>query len=222
MADTPSQTERPLIALVDDEKEITQIIAEELSSDYDAVQFNQPRQFVEAIKSRAINPAVLVIDLKMPGMTGLEVLRELSELGVSIPTVMFSGYLDKQDAMTAVELGVLHMIEKPIDLNMVHEIVNESLVDWDLMRIRNEIRENIKEVRAIYSTVREAIADHVPQEVGDKIFVTQSGGNKIKVDELLMTLDEKLAFLLREEVLLVKLKQKQVRRVLEKQGYRAS
>lgn len=214
------ETDRPLVALVDDEKEITELLAEELKTDYEVIQFNSPQRFVEAIKSNVVKPAILVIDLKMPVLNGLEVLRQISEFGASIPTIMFSGYLDKEDAISALELGVIHIIEKPIDIAIVHEVVNDSLIDWELMKTRGDIRQLTKQVKEIYSTLRMAVSNYVPPEIVDKIFVGP-GGEGEKFDTLLESLEEKLEFLLREENLLAKMKQTQYRKALEKQADRS-
>lgn len=215
------ESDRPLVALVDDEKEITELLAEELRGDYEVIQFNSPQKFVEAIKSKVIRPAVLVIDLKMPVLNGLETLRQLSEAGVAIPTIMFSGYLDKEDAISALELGVIHIIEKPIDIAIVHEVVNDSLIDWELMKTRTDIRDLTKQVKEIYSTLRLAVSNYVPPEIVDKIFIGPGGGTE-SFDTILESLEEKLEFLLREENLLAKMKQTQYRKALEKQAQRAS
>lgn len=215
------ESDRPLVALVDDEKEITELLAEELKTDYEVIQFNNPQRFVEAIRNKVIRPAVLVIDLKMPVLNGLETLRQLSETGVAIPTIMFSGYLDKEDAISALELGVIHIIEKPIDIEIVHEVVNDSLIDWELMKTRQDIRDLTKQIKEIYSTLRMAVANYVPAEIVDKIFVSPSG-DSVNFDSLLENLEDKLEFLLREENLLAKMKQTQYRKALEKQAQRAS
>jgi FixJ family two-component response regulator len=215
------QTNLPLVALVDDEKGITELLADELGSEYEVMQFNNPHKFVEAVKNKLIQPAVLVIDLRMPVLSGLDTLRLLNEAGFSIPTIMFSGYLEKEDAISALELGVVHVIEKPIDINIVHEIVNDSLIDWELMKTRKEIRNLTTQVKEIYTTLRLAIMNYVPGEIVEKIFVGPGGGAE-SFDAILDTLEQKLEFLMREENLLAKMKQTQYRKALEKQAQRAS
>lgn len=215
------ESDRPLVALVDDEKEITELLAEELKGDYEIMQFNNPQKFVEAVRNKVIRPAVLVIDLKMPVLNGLETLKQISDAGVSIPTIMFSGYLDKDDAISALELGVIHIIEKPVDIEVVHQVVNDSLIDWELMKTRQDIHNLTKQVKELYSTLRMAVTNYVSPEIVDKIFIGSNGNNE-NFDSLLETLEEKLEFLLREENLLAKMKQTQYRKALEKQAHRAS
>jgi len=215
------ESDRPLVALVDDEKEITELLSEELKGDYEVIQFNNPQKFVEAVKNKVIRPAVLVIDLKMPVLNGLETLKQINEAGVAIPTIMFSGYLDKDDAITALELGVIHIIEKPVDIEVVHEVVNDSLIDWELLKTRQDIRELTKQVKELYSTLRMAVTNYVSPDIVDKIFIG-ANGNPESFESLLGTLEEKLEFLLREENLLAKMKQTQYRKALEKQAQRVS
>ncbi|MEY4616065.1 MAG: hypothetical protein RJB66_1025 [Pseudomonadota bacterium] len=214
--------ERPLVALVDDETEITQILADDLEADFETIQFNHPKQFLDAIRADSLKPAVLVIDLKMPGLTGLEVLRQLNEWGHQIPTVMFSGYLDKEDAITAMELGVLHLLEKPIDLEYLRTAVSESVTDWELKRVRQQIKEMLSQTKEIISGVRLSVSQFVAPSILDKIFVIHEGHAKVAVDQLLEQLDERLTELLQEENLLVKMKQTQYRKAFEKQSKRVS
>lgn len=213
------ETDKPLIVVVDDESEITELLAEELESEYQVIQFNVPQRFIDAIKAGIINPAVLVTDLKMPVINGLEMLKLLSEIGFSIPTIMFSGYLDKDDAIKALELGVIHILEKPIDTAIVHEVVSDSLIDWELVKARKEIRELTKQVKEIYSTLRMSISNYVPKEIIDKVFIVP-GEKHQSFDDLLESLESKLDFLMREETLLSKIKQTQYRNALAKQAGR--
>ena len=64
-------------------------------------------------------PGCLVLDVKMPGMTGLELLRKLADDGVRIPVVMVSGHADVRIAVEAMTLGALTLLEKPFRLDEV-------------------------------------------------------------------------------------------------------
>jgi FixJ family two-component response regulator len=213
------ESDKPLIAVVDDEREITELLEDELKSDFQVIQFNVPLRFIEAIKSNLIQPAVLVTDLKMPTINGLEMLKQLNEIGFSVPTIMFSGYLDKEDAIKALELGVIHILEKPIDTAIVHEVVSDSLIDWELSRTRNDIRLMTKQVKEIYTALRISISNYVPKEIVDKVFIAPGGKNE-SFDDLLEALEEKLEFLMKEENLLSKIKQTQYKNALAKQAGR--
>ncbi len=220
MVNIKLESSKPLVAVVDDEKEITELLAEELNDEFQVVQFNAPQKFIEAIKTNMITPAVLITDLKMPILNGLEMLKLVAELGLSVPTIMFSGYLDKDDAITALELGVIHILEKPIDTSVVRDVVKDSIVDWELMQTRKDIHELAKQIKELYSTLRLSISNYVAKDIVDKIFMTQDGKNE-GFDVLLDNIENKLEVLLNEEMLLSKAKQAQFKNALAKQAGRS-
>jgi FixJ family two-component response regulator len=64
----------------------------------------------------ADQPGCLVLDLKMDGMTGLELQRKLADDGATIPVVMISGHADVRIAVEAMTLGAVTLLEKPFRL----------------------------------------------------------------------------------------------------------
>jgi len=70
-------------------------------------------QALELVKS--FEPHILVADLKMPRKDGLELLRDIREMGISIPTLMISGLGDIPDAVEAMKLGAVDYLRKPVD-----------------------------------------------------------------------------------------------------------
>ncbi len=64
---------------------------------------------------RALNPHILLADLKMPRIDGLGLLHNINTLGLSLATIMISGKGDLTDAVQAMKLGALDYLRKPID-----------------------------------------------------------------------------------------------------------
>lgn len=75
-------------------------------------------------------PGCLVLDIKMPGMTGLELQRKLADDGVNIPIVMISGHADVRIAVEAMTLGAVTLLEKPFRLEELLAHVRKA-VDKD-------------------------------------------------------------------------------------------
>lgn len=65
----------------------------------------------------ANEPGCLVLDIRMPGMTGLELQRALADMGATIPVVMISGHADVRIAVEAMTLGAVTLLEKPFRLD---------------------------------------------------------------------------------------------------------
>lgn len=62
-------------------------------------------------------PGCLVLDLKMPGMTGVELQQKLADEGVAIPIVVVSGHADVRTAVEVMTLGAVTLLEKPFRLD---------------------------------------------------------------------------------------------------------
>ena len=72
-------------------------------------------------------PGCLVLDIRMPGMTGLELQRKLADGGVTIPVVMISGHADVRIAVEAMSLGAVTLLEKPFRLDELLAHVRKAL-----------------------------------------------------------------------------------------------
>lgn len=71
----------------------------------------------EFLAAYADEPGCLVLDIRMPGMTGLELQRKLADDGLTIPVVMISGHADVRIAVEAMALGAVTLLEKPFRLD---------------------------------------------------------------------------------------------------------
>ena len=72
-------------------------------------------------------PGCLVLDIRMPGMTGLELQRKLADDGVTLPVVMVSGHADVRIAVEAMTLGAVTLLEKPFRLDELLGHVRRAL-----------------------------------------------------------------------------------------------
>jgi two-component system response regulator len=84
------------------------------------------------------NPAVLLLDIKMPRMDGLEVLREIrgDEALKRLPVVILTSSREEQDLITSYDLGVNAYVVKPVDSASFFESVRELGVFWALINER--------------------------------------------------------------------------------------
>lgn len=91
---------------------------------------NPVREFASAADFLAAytgEPGCLVLDIRMPGMTGLELQRKLGDDGVPIPVVMISGHADVRIAVEAMTLGAVTLLEKPFRLEELLSHVRRAL-----------------------------------------------------------------------------------------------
>jgi len=87
--------------------------------------FADARAFLAAY--RFDQPGVLVLDLNMPGMSGLDLQQSLKEQGVLLPVIFLSGGADVTKAVRAVKEGAIDFIEKPFDYKRILALVQEAI-----------------------------------------------------------------------------------------------
>ena len=81
----------------------------------------------EFLAAYSDEPGCLVLDIRMPGMTGLELQRKLADDGANIPVVMISGHADVRIAVEAMTLGAVTLLEKPFRLDELVVSVRKAL-----------------------------------------------------------------------------------------------
>ncbi|MDD3653913.1 MAG: response regulator [Desulfotomaculaceae bacterium] len=83
-------------------------------------------------KARASIPALILLDIKMPVMNGLEMLRQLKELNINVPVVLMTAYYDIDKIKKAIEGVALNFINKPFDIDELLGLIKRVLADNQL------------------------------------------------------------------------------------------
>lgn len=121
------------LLIVDDMRFICQLLAEALSIEgltVEGLTVKTSLNGKQAINMiRAQTPALIIIDQVMPGMDGLQTLREVQELISDVPVIMISGYPEEQqEIIDARKQGLIqHYITKPFDIPYLIQVVEGIL-----------------------------------------------------------------------------------------------
>jgi len=141
--------EKTKVLVIDDDPKVCWILSEGLSSSFD---FVSARDGVEGIQMVSTEkPALILLDIKMPGMTGLEVLEKLNKQENRPEVIMISGHGDTKYVVESMRLGAAEFIDKPFDVREVEIHINGVM---ERMRLKKEVTELKKElrVRSDYAT----------------------------------------------------------------------
>jgi excisionase family DNA binding protein len=118
-ASAPTRADRRArILVVDDEASIRDLLAKVLK-DYDVDVVPDGRSAIELLRLYPYN--LLIVDLKMPGMDGLSVIREGKRLKSDLRVIVITGYSTEASAIDALNLGVDGYLTKPFRVNQVLE-----------------------------------------------------------------------------------------------------
>jgi two-component system response regulator FixJ len=87
--------------------------------------FDSAKSFLELLPQ--IRSGCIITDVRMPGITGIDLLRRVKELGVEIPVIVITGHGDVSLAVEAMKIGAVDFLEKPYDDDVLLAAVRGSL-----------------------------------------------------------------------------------------------
>jgi DNA-binding NtrC family response regulator len=113
------------VLLIDDEVEFGSALAERLRlRDYDARAFSQAKDALDIIQSDP--PHVVLLDFRMPGMDGIEVLKIIKQMNPSIEVIMLTGHGDTRSIEEGMKSGAFEYIMKPVDIGELILKINQA------------------------------------------------------------------------------------------------
>lgn len=131
------------ILVVDDEEKIRKSLSELLQDQgYDVIIAGSGSECLQIISSQHLD--LVLLDIVMPEMSGIEVLQKIKEKYKNIEVIMITGYADKEKAIATFRLGAYDFIEKPFESG---EILNTIANCLDKLELRREIERKNRELR---------------------------------------------------------------------------
>ena len=134
-------------------------------------------------KIAALKPDLAIVDIKMPGMNGIEMIRKAKEQDPDMTFVVLSGYGDYEFTSQAMELGVRHYILKPCDEAKIIPVLNKALEELDEARAQNAHSAKLEnEARLLKPYAREQLfrdllqGRALPQGSGTRQLLEELGG----------------------------------------------
>jgi excisionase family DNA binding protein len=119
---------RPKVLVVDDEENVRKLLVKALSvADYDVDAASDGPTALDQL--RKTDYQLLVTDLRLPGMDGLEIVRQARRSHLDVPVVIITGHSDEDTAIEAANLGVRGYLKKPLKMHTVMEAAARILGD---------------------------------------------------------------------------------------------
>lgn len=142
------------ILIIEDEAAIRRVLTKILSEENDTYQVEDVEDGIQGLEKITNEDYDLVLcDIKMPKMDGVEVLEAIKKLKPEIPVVMISGHGDLETAVNTMRLGAFDYISKPPDLNRLLNTVRNAL-DRKQLVVENKILK--KKVSKNYEMIGES------------------------------------------------------------------
>jgi FixJ family two-component response regulator len=116
----------PLVSIVDDDQSVREGIVDLVRAmGFDAAEYDRAEQFLQS--GRIASTACLISDMRMPGMTGLELHEQLVASGKIIPTIVITAFPEDVDRARALQSGVICYLAKPFDNGRLAKCIKSAL-----------------------------------------------------------------------------------------------
>ena len=143
------KTGEPIVFVVDDDPSVRETLADLIASvGLSVLAFKSAREFLESRRPDA--PACLVLDVRLPGLSGLELQRELLRIEAPIPIIFITGHGDIPMTVRAMKEGAVEFLAKPFrDQDLLDAIQHAIEID----RAARQERTIVAEVRQCYESL---------------------------------------------------------------------
>jgi RNA polymerase sigma factor (sigma-70 family) len=168
----------PLIRVVDDEASLRRALVFLLeSAGWQVAAYDSAEAFLAAWNEPAA-PGCLILDIRMPLMSGLELQRILIERGIRLPVIFLTGHADVSIAVQAMKHGASELIEKPFKdqtlLDAVGQAVRNDLARRDEASNRQALRSRLDKLSPRELEVARLIVEGLPNKtIGQRLDISE-------------------------------------------------
>ena len=147
------------ILVVDDDQAICSLLSNLVKAEgFKSLQGLDGKTALEIVRSES--PDAMLLDMKLPDMNGMEVLRQAKEIDSNLPVIVITGYSDTQGAIDAMKAGAFDYIGKPFEIKDVIRVVHHAL---DGRKLKQEATERSAQKK---NSLKEAMG---PSDVVERI-----------------------------------------------------
>ena len=152
-----SEPERPLVIIVDDDASVQQALSELiLSAGFRSVCFNSTRELLDA---DALDSAgCLILDVRMPGASGLDLQRHLADTGNPKPIIFLTGHGDIPMTVQAMKAGAVDFLTKPVrDQTLLDAVIAGVAIDAARRAAAAVVKRNLERLETLTPREREVL-----------------------------------------------------------------
>ena len=132
------------VLLVDDEEQFTEVLSERMEARGYSVEIaNSGPVAIDKVKDKSYD--AIILDLAMPGMDGIETLKNIITEKPELQIIFLTGHASLEKGIEAVKLGAMDFLEKPVDINKLMEKVKEATANRILLT-EKKTEEDIKDI----------------------------------------------------------------------------
>ncbi len=166
------KTMKNLVVIVDDDNNLRNMLNIVLKKEgYEVITYSNGNEFLKHLKK--INPVLVISDIKMPDINGIDLLKKIKEIRYNLPVMMITAYKSTYDAVEAMKLGAEDYIIKPFDIDELLKRVKKAIETRELKKENISLKAELGSDR-YYSIIGETKSMKDIFELVDNIAETDS------------------------------------------------
>lgn len=174
-------SESQMIYIVDDEPAFRQTLARLVqTAGFEAQACESGPAFLEVVQPE--KAGCLLLDLRMPGMDGLELVRVMRDRKLRLPVILISAYADVPVAVEAMKAGVVDVLEKPLDDDLLLDRISEALKQDAQQRREHRRHADVRSRLATLTPRERTVLEWVVAGYTSKQIAAELGINPSTVD----------------------------------------
>lgn len=136
---------KKLVYIIDDEPSIQRLLMHWLKTqwNYKVEAFAHGEEFLE--KFNEVEPDLILLDIMLPDIDGIELLKTIKEKNKDLPVIMLSAQGSVQVALDSIKLGAFDYFPKPIDNNRLEPVIKNAITNYELVKKLKQLQEDIAE-----------------------------------------------------------------------------
>ena len=125
-------TEKGSILIIDDETIVRESLRDSLKDIHNVTTAETGEEALELVKKQDFD--ILIVDIRLPGKSGLEVVKEVRDINPYIRSIVITAYPSVELSVQAMKQGAVDFIVKPIRIDALEKLINENLLKRPLKR----------------------------------------------------------------------------------------
>ena len=178
------------ILIIDDEIGPRESLRMLFKDDYKVFPAYSGQEGIEILKNNTVE--IVILDLKMPGMSGIETLEKIREIDEKIPVIILTGYGTMDTAKRAIHLGAVEFLSKPFDINAMVQIVSGAVnkrklfleserLSEDLLSLNDNLQGKLKRMENLVAVGE--MSSEILHEINNTLTVVK-GYTELLLEEL--------------------------------------
>lgn len=132
------------ILVVDDQVDMCHTLSDLLEAKgYAVIIAREGKTALEKIEKE--KPNLVLLDIRLPGMDGIQVLKRIRKINPKLPVIMITGYGSKESAFRSIELGAFEYIQKPFENQQIVLTIKKALLNQKIGSKKNLFRHQLME-----------------------------------------------------------------------------